>query len=126
MYTDLLTKIKNAQQVKKASLKVPYSAMDLAILEVLAKGGFIESVSKKGRMPKRILEIVLKYNDGQGAIEGTKFLSVPSLRRYAGYGNLRKVRQGYGTALISTSKGIMTIEEAKKAKIGGQLLFEIW
>lgn len=126
MYTDLLTHIQNAQRARKETIKFPYSNMDMAIAEILVKKGFIEAASKKGRMPKRVIEVVIKYNEGKGAIEGVRFLSVPSLRRYAGYENLRVIRQGYGTALISTPSGIMTVEEAKKAKIGGQLLFEIW
>lgn len=126
MYTDLLTKIQNAQKAKKASVKVAFSNLDLAISELLSKHGFIGAVNKKGRMPKRVLEIDLKYIEDKGAISGVKFLSVPSRRLYAGYADLRPVKQGYGIALISTPKGVMTSLEAKKAKMGGQLLFEIW
>ncbi len=126
MYTDLLTKIQNAQRAKKASVKVPFSNMDLAIAEQLAKHSFVTAVNKKGRMPKRVLEIDLKYIDEKGAISGVKFLSIPSRRMYAGYAALRPVKQGYGIALVSTPKGIMTSLEAKKQKLGGQLLFEIW
>lgn len=126
MYTDLLTRIKNAQAVKKASLKVPYSEMDMAILETLSKNHYIESAAKKGRSPKRIVEINLRYEDGEGAVRGVKFLSKPSRRLYAGYRDLRKVRQGYGHLVLSTPKGIMTGGEARKQKLGGELLFEIW
>jgi len=126
MYTDLLTKIQNAQKAKKTSLKVPFSNMDLAIAELLSKHNFIGAVNKKGRMPKRVLEIDLKYIDEMGAISGVKFLSVPSRRLYAGYTALRPVKQGYGIGLVSTPKGIMTSLDAKKQKMGGQLLFEIW
>jgi small subunit ribosomal protein S8 len=126
MYTDLLTKIHNAQRAKKASLKVPYSTMDMAIAEVLAARGFILSAAKKGRAPKRIIEIELKYEGETGAISGVKFLSVPSRRLYAGYKEMRPVRQGFGMAVVSTPSGIMTSSQARKSKIGGQLLFEIW
>ncbi len=126
MYTDLLTKIRNAQKAKKASVKASFSNMDLAIAELLAKHGFVAAVNKKGRMPKRILEIDLKYIDGRGAISGVRFISVPSRRMYAGYVDLRPVKQGYGISFISTPKGIMTSLDAKKQKLGGQLLFEIW
>jgi small subunit ribosomal protein S8 len=126
MYTDLLVKIKNAQGAKNESLKVPYNNMDMAIAELLAKKGYIESVVKKGRMPKRVIEIRWKYNEGRGAINGTKFLSVPSRRLYVGSKNLRPVKQGYGLGVVTTSKGVMTNEEARRAKVGGQLLFEIW
>jgi len=126
MYIDLITRIKNAQAVKKESLKVPFSNMDLAVAEVLAQHGYIDDVQKKGRMPKRIIEIKLKYENGQGVISGVKLISKPSRRIYAGYQELWPVRQGYGLGVISTSKGVMTYSDAHKAKLGGQRLFEIW
>jgi small subunit ribosomal protein S8 len=127
MYTDLLTRIKNAQAVKKESLKVPFSNNDMKIAELLAKNGYLTSVEKKGRMPKRIIDITLKYDDNdRGAISGVKFVSVPSRRIYCGYNTLRLVKNGFGTALVSTSKGIMTNRQARKEKVGGQILFEIW
>ena len=76
MYIDLLTKIKNAQQAKLPNVKAPFSKMDLAIAELLAKHKFIELVEKKGRMPKRIIDIKLRYTpDGGGVITGIEFLS---------------------------------------------------
>jgi small subunit ribosomal protein S8 len=126
MYTDLLTKIHNAQRAKKATVKVPYSNMDMAIAEVLADKGFILAVSKKGRAPKRVIEVELKYDGEKGAISEINFVSVPSRRIYSGYKELRPIRQGFGLAVVSTSKGIMTASEARKQKVGGQRLFEIW
>lgn len=127
MYLDLLTKIKNAQKARKEILKVPYSNLDFAIAELLAKNNYLESAAKKGRMPKRIIEIKLKYNqEKQGAINGIVTLSKPSRRLYAGYRDFKLVKQGYGLAVVSTSKGTMTAKEARKMKLGGQLLFEIW
>lgn len=126
MYIDLIIKIKNAQQAKKEKLKVPYSNMDMAILEILSKHGYVGEVVKKGRMPKRVVEIKLKYEDGRGAIDDVKIISKPSRRLYSSYALLRRVKQGYGLGLISTPKGVMTFQDAKKTKVGGQLLFEIW
>ena len=126
MYTNLLTKIKNAQAVKKESVKMPYSNMDFAIAEVLAKHKFVEEVSKKGRMPKRVLEVRLKYKDNKGVIQGVRVLSKPSRKLYSGYKDIRPVRQGYGLLVLSTPKGIMDGKTAKKEKVGGQLLFQIW
>ncbi|MBI2025068.1 MAG: 30S ribosomal protein S8 [Candidatus Harrisonbacteria bacterium] len=127
MYQDLITKIRNAQQAKKEFIKVPYSGMDFAVAEILAKNNYIENVAKKGRLPKRIIEIKIKYDkDGSGVINGTKFLSVPSRHLYAGYQKLRPVKQGHGLGVISTSKGLRTNTEARKQKVGGELLFEIW
>lgn len=127
MYTDFLTKIHNAQRAKKVSVKLPYTNMDMAVAEILVARGFILSATKKGRVPKRIIEVELKYDDnGQGSISSVKFLSVPSRRLYCGYDEMRPVRQGFGMAVVSTSKGLMTSSQARKAKVGGQLLFEIW
>lgn len=126
MYTDLLTKIKNAQAVKMESIKVPYTNMDFVISELLAKYKFIDEVFKKGRMPKRILDIKLRYQNGKGAIQGVKFLSIPSRKLYVGYKDVKPVRQGYGLLVLSTPKGILDGKTAKKQKVGGQLLFEIW
>ena len=124
MYTDLLTRIKNAQQARLEITKVPFSNIDMTIAELLVRHNYIESAAKKGRMPKRMIEIKLKYKDKQGAINGIKFLSKPSRRLYAGYKDLKPVKQGYGISVISTSKGIMTNKEARKMKVGGGLLFE--
>jgi len=125
-YISLLTKIKNAQAVKKESIKVPYSKLDEEIVSVLVKNNYLDSFEKKGRNPKRILDIKLKYNDGGGTVSGVKLLSRPSRRLYIGYKEIRPVRHGYGLLVLSTPKGIMTGTEAKKAKVGGQTLFEIW
>jgi small subunit ribosomal protein S8 len=127
MYTDLLTKIKNAQAVKKESVKLPYSNMDFAVAELLVTHKFLDGAFKKGRLPKRVLDAKLKYDkNGQGAIQGVKILSRPSRRLYIGYKDIRPVRQGYGLLVLSTSKGVMDGKSAKKQKLGGQLLFEVW
>ncbi len=127
MYTDLLVKIKNAQAVKRESVKSSYSVMDNAILEILSKKNFVGEVSIKGRAPKKVLDVNLKYGkDGEGAIHGVKILSKPSRHLYTGYGDLHPVKQGFGILVISTSKGVMEGQVAKKAKLGGELLFEIW
>jgi len=126
MYTDLLTKIRNGQAVKKETVKSPYSNMDFSIAELLVSHKFLDGASKKGRMPKRIIDLKLKYNDGKGAIQDVRILSKPSKRVYASYKDLRPIRQGYGLLVLSTPKGIMDGKVAKKQKVGGQLLFEIW
>lgn len=127
MVNNILTTIKNAQNAKKESVKFPYSNLDFAVSELLAKNGFVDSVAKKGRLPKRIIEVKIKYNaDGKGAITGVKSISKPSRRLYSGYKDLKNVKQGFGLSVLTTSKGIMTAKEAKQQKVGGQLLFEIW
>ncbi len=108
-------------------VKVPYSNLDMAILESLAKHGYLESVSKKGRGVKRIIEAKLKYDKtGQPSISGVKFISRSSRRLYVGYKDMKKSHDGYGYFIFSTPKGILTNIEARKNKVGGEILFEIW
>ena len=127
MYTDLLVKIKNAQAARKEKIKVAFSNTDMAIVEVLVKHQFIESAEKKGRMPKRIIEIKPKYDaDKRGVIQGVQFLSKRSRRLYSGYRDLRPVRQGYGLLVLSTPHGIRSSQDARKEKVGGETLFKIW
>jgi len=126
MYNDLLIKIKNAQAVGKERIKMPHNEYDEAVAELLEKHKYIRSVTKKGRNPKRILDIELLYDNKKGAVNGVRFLSKPSRRLYIGYKEIRKVKQGYGLLVLSTSKGIMTGGDARKQKLGGQILFEVW
>lgn len=127
MYTDTLIRIKNSLARGKERVKIPYSRLDLEILDALLKAGYLESVTRKGRGVRRIIEVKLKYDDGGApSIAGIKFVSRPSRRLFAGYREMKRSRQGYGNFLISTSGGIMTDVEARKKKVGGQVLFEIW
>lgn len=123
MYIDLLNRIKNAQAARKPSLKARYSKMDEAVAEVLKKHGFINSLEVKGKGYKRVLEIDCAVSH---PIQKVKNFSVPSLRRYSGYQDLRPVKNGYGILVLSTPKGIKTAEQARKEKVGGQLLFQVW
>ena len=126
MYINLLIKIKNAAAAKKERVKVPYTEMDFKIAEILAREGMVAAVEKKGRLPKRIIEIRPAYKEGKTVVSAVRFLSTPGRRIYRGWRELRPVRQGYGFAVVSTPKGIMTNREARKEKVGGEMLFEIW
>lgn len=126
MYIDLLTKLKNAQAVKKENIKVAYSKMDEKILELLKENDYIEDIERKGKGTKRVLNIKPKYHNDRGVINGIKFISKPSRRLYIGHKKIKPVRHGYGLSVLSTPKGIMSGKEAKKLKVGGEALFEIW
>lgn len=127
MYTDTLIKIKNSLARKKERVKLPYSKFDMEVLDSLLKAGYLESVARKGRGVRRIIEVKLKYaDDGTPSIKGVKFISRPSRRIFSGYRDIKKSRQGYGSFLLSTPEGVMTDAQAKKKKVGGQVLFEIW
>ena len=126
MYTDLITRLKNAQAVNKATVRAPYNKMDFEILRVLRSYGFIKSYRKIGRLPKRFIEVELSYDGKSGKINGTRLISKPSRNLYFGYRKIFSVRQGYGLGIFSTPKGIMSDREVRKNKVGGVYLFEIW
>ncbi|MBI2075053.1 MAG: 30S ribosomal protein S8 [Candidatus Harrisonbacteria bacterium] len=126
MLHDFLTRIKNAQRARLQNVKAPFSRLDFAIVELLAKHKYIESAEKRGRMPKRIIDVKLRYTDEGGAIREIKTFSKPSRRIYMGYKEFPSAHQGYGILVVSTPLGVMTGGEAKRAKVGGVVLFEIW
>lgn len=124
--TDMLNRIRNAQAADLEKIELPFSNLKYAIAEILEKNGFVGKTDKKGKKTKKTLEIALKYEDKIPVISGLKRVSKPGRRIYADYHEIRKVRGGYGIAVISTSKGLMTDKEAKKNKIGGEIICEIW
>ncbi|PJA41876.1 30S ribosomal protein S8 [Candidatus Wolfebacteria bacterium CG_4_9_14_3_um_filter_37_9] len=126
MYINLLTQLKNAQAVKKENVKIPYSKMDEGVLKILTSNNYIENFEKKGQKIKRYFDVKLKYVENKGAINGIKLISKPSRRIYVGFEKIRLVKSGYGLMVVSTSKGIMSGQEARKVKMGGLALFEIW
>lgn len=126
MYWNTLTKIKNALERKHDRIKVPSTKLDLAIVEALVRHGYLESAAKKGKGVKKIIDIRLKYKEGVPAISGIKFFSRPSRRVYMGYEDMQRSKSGYGYFFFSTPMGLMTNIEARKNKVGGEMLFEIW
>jgi len=124
--SDMLTSIRNALAVSKETIDVPFSNFKFEILKILEKKGFINLVANKRKNKKKVLEIVLKYKDGMPAISGLKRISKPGQRIYKSYKEIKPVKSGYGIAIISTSKGLMTDKEARKQKVGGEVICEIW
>ncbi len=126
----MLTQIKNAQSRSKEEVVLPFSKMTLGIAEILKNRGFISGVEKKTKKMKKsevdFISVGLKYENGIGAISDIKLVSKPSRRIYAGKDNLRPVRNGYGISIISTPKGLMTGDEARKMRIGGEIICEVW
>ncbi len=124
---DLINQIKNAGAVKKASVAIPFSNFKLAIAEKLKEAGWVKHVEKKGKKVKKTLDITLKYNeDGKAFIQGVKRVSTPGRRIYRGFNEINPVKYGFGAVILSTPKGIKTDKEAKKEKVGGEALFQIW
>jgi len=124
--SNMLISIKNAQAVGHLTVSVPFSNLKYEIAKILGKEGFIEKVEKKGRGVKRSLEITLKYDGKVPAISDLKRISKPGQRIYLPYKKIKKVRRGLGIAITSTSKGLMTDKEARKQKLGGEVICEIW
>jgi len=99
----------------------------LAIVEKLKDAGFVKAVEKKGKKVKKVLDVALKYDEaGQPQIQGVRRISKPGRRMYRSVREIVPVRYGHGALVLSTPKGVMTDTEARKAKIGGEALFEIW
>jgi small subunit ribosomal protein S8 len=126
MYYDLLAQLKNATMAKKEKITVPFSKMDAAVLKTLVENNYIKSADNEVVGGKNFIGIRIAYKDKIGQVSDFKIVSKPSRRFYFDYRSLRPVKQGYGVAVLSTSKGIMTNKEARKKKIGGEYLFEIW
>lgn len=123
---DMLNIIKNAQAAGKETASIPFSNLKYEIAKVLERENFIGKIEKKGRGEKRFVEITLKYEDKIPAISGVKIISKPGQRIYTPAKKIRKVKGGYGIAIISTSKGLMTEKEARRNKLGGEIICEIW
>jgi len=124
--SDILTAIRNAQAAKKVEVEIPLSNLKYEIAKILERKGFVAKVEKKGKKMKKMVEITLKYSNKIPAISGLKKISKPGQRIYKKAKELRPVKGGYGIAIISTSKGLMTDKEARKQKLGGEVLCEIW
>ncbi len=124
--SDLLVRIKNASDARKESLVFPYSKLKESIANVLQKEGYIKSVAKKGKKVNKFIEIELLYADNKPRVQGVERVSKLSKRIYAKAGDLRVWKNGYGNIILSTPKGILTEMEAKKANVGGEVLFKIW
>ena len=119
---DLLTRIRNAQLVNKASVSVPASKVKAAITQVLKDEGYIDDFRLKTEDGKSVLDIALKYYAGRPVIERIERVSRPGLRVYKGSKTLPQVMNGLGVAIVTTPQGVMTDRKARAAGIGGEVL----
>ncbi len=125
---DMLTRIRNANAARHATVDVPASNMKKAIAEILLDEGYIEKfqINPEDNGGQGTIKITLKYNNKEQVIKGLRRVSKPGLRVYVGAEDLPRVLKGLGIAIISTSKGVMTDKKARAAKIGGEVLAFIW
>jgi small subunit ribosomal protein S8 len=125
MYYDLLPRIKNAMAARKEKMTVPFSKMDLAVLKVLVEAGYVKSAEKEAVGKKSIIVVRLPAAKKGDALQ-FKLISKPSRHIYIDYRSVHRVMQGHGVGVLSTSGGVMSDRAARKNKIGGEYLFEIW
>jgi len=123
---DMLNRIKNAQKVGHAGLDLPFSKINFEIAKILAQEGFLSSAVKKGAKAKERLELVLKYEMGVPAIQDLKRVSKLGQRCFIKADKIKVTKQSRKLTIISTSRGLMTGGEARKKKLGGEVICEIW
>lgn len=123
---DYLTRLRNALQARHKRVDVPASNLKRELTKLLLQHQMIAGYTEEKRGPQGILRIQLKYSDGQPVIRGLKRVSKPGLRRYTDVEHIPRVKNGLGIAVLSTSKGLMTDKQAREARVGGELLCEIW
>jgi len=123
---DMLTRIRNANQMKALTVDIPVSKLKKEVLELMRDEGYIAKVDVIRAKPVDKLRVTMRYNDNERVVKGLKRISKPGLRVYAGSGELPKVLNGLGIAVISTSKGVLTDREARKQNVGGEILAYIW
>jgi len=124
---DLLTRIRNAIGVRHSQVIAPSSKMKVSIAKVLHEEGYIQGYDVTKDRPQPTLRIWLKYtDDDESAITSLQRVSKPGCRVYAGRGELPRVRSGMGTAILSTSKGVMTDRKARNLGVGGEVMCYVW
>ena len=128
--SDMRHQIKNAQAAGRDRLVVPFSKMRWEVAQVLQEAGFVEELDKKKKKARKVehnwIELKLDTNNGRLPITGVRILSKPSRRWYVKSSELRPVVSGFGIAILSTPRGIMTGKEARKQNLGGELIAEVW
>jgi small subunit ribosomal protein S8 len=124
---DFLTRIRNALKVKKKKVEAPYSKMKLAISKILKEKELIQDFKIREENGKKFIVLTLKYDEnGEPLIENLIRVSKPGRRVYMGYRDFKPVRSGFGFRIVSTSRGVMTDIEAKRRKLGGEVICEIY
>jgi len=123
---DMLTRIRNANNRRFTSVSMPSSKMKVKIAEVMKNEGYIEGFEVEGEDHSKILKIDLKYKKGQKVIQGLERVSKPGLRNYSGFRGIPRVLGGLGTAIVSTSKGVIAGKKARQLGVGGEVLCYVW
>nr|WP_318023999.1 30S ribosomal protein S8 [[Mycoplasma] collis] len=123
---DMITRIKNANIRKHKFVEIPHSNKKIKILEVIKKEGYIKEFEVSGEGVQKRIVVELKYKNTTSAITDIKRISKPGLRVYSSASDIPEVISGFGTVIISTSKGILTDKEARKENVGGEIIAYVW
>jgi len=124
---DMLTRIRNALKASHEQVDMPSSKIKISIAKVLKAEGYVRNFKIISDGRHSLIRVFLKYDEnGAPVIGGVKRVSKPSCRVYAGYDEIPKVLNGYGVNIISTSKGLLTDREARKMRVGGEILCSLW
>jgi small subunit ribosomal protein S8 len=123
--SDMLTRIRNAHRALLPALELPHSKVKESIAGILKKEGYIADFGVEGQVRKKI-RLKLKYQGKKAVIEGMQRVSSPGLRRYVRSTEIPRVRGGLGTAIVSTSQGLMSGTQARKNNLGGELICFVW
>ena len=123
---DMLTRLRNANKARHDRVDIPSSNLKVEIAKLLKKEGYVSNFRIFKDRRQKILRLFLRYSDGQPIILGLKRISTPGRRVYCKKSAIPKIRSGLGTAVISTSKGIMTDVEARQNNVGGEFICAIW
>jgi small subunit ribosomal protein S8 len=123
---DMLTRIRNGQQARKDSILTPASKLRAHVLDVLKREGYIRGYSEEELAGQKGLRIELKYFEGQPAIQHLARVSKPGRRVYSGSKELPRIRNGLGTVIVSTPRGVLSDAEARDQNVGGEVLAEVF
>ena len=123
---NMINMIKNGSRAEHEFITVPYSKIKNSVAECLVKEGFLKSSTKKMKKGFPILELGLMYVDGAPKVTGVERVSKSSRRIYKGVKEIKPTRSGFGVMVLTTPKGILTDKEARKAMVGGEVLFKMW
>ncbi len=123
--SDMLARIRNATMARKADVVVPHSGVKAKLAEILVREGYLASIEEVAA-PHRSLKLKLIYRNGQPAIRSLKRISTPGRRSYVKHIEISQVLSGFGLAIVSTSRGLMTNREAREQRVGGEVICEVY
>jgi small subunit ribosomal protein S8 len=124
--SNFIIQLKNGSASGKDAVVMTHSRLLESVAEALARKGYVKPAKTNGKDVKKVLEVGLIYNAGTPRITDVRRISKPSKRLYKGYSEVFPVKQGYGSTFFSTPKGILSDDEVRKEKVGGEILFQIW